>query len=330
MMFLGLLAISFFVGYQNGVDEYNSTVRYLTGAEYFYSLKKSVREGEENILSINFTKQDTSRNFDWQVLLEDGSEISLINETSYCGPVNDGEITCHLEYLLPTDNAGKIDLTLAYTYDDGVEIIPRSDVITYSVTPKPFTPPTPPPSPVVSVNQDDATANQNTFIEEVRNEMLNRGIKEAQNTQSEFNENIARASQTLEIEKETRFNETANKTKTTITIYPPKGGIAHNVSIIEYIPKEVAEHVSDLVIFTSGYEVINDDPLIMWHFSAVDERIDISYEAKGNVEVTGNTIVAAESIEGSGTAWHIILPMLLIPLLIIALIGIPRMMHKKK
>ena len=134
----------------------------------------------------------------------------------------------------------------------------------------------------------------------------------------------------MQVEKVTSYNVSANTTTTRLTIQPPKGGIAHNVTIIEYIPKSVAATASELTYTIEPHKVLNDDPLIMWHFTAVDERVDLDYTTAGEVDATGNTIISTTGVESKGTAWHIILPVLLIPLLIIALIGIPRMLQKKQ
>lgn len=303
----------------------------LTDAEVEYSLTATAVEDDEQVMLLTFTSYRAGTNLIPTLVDEDGKDIPFNNFGCGQATARAGAITCRGTFQLPTAKAGERHLTLTYTYFDGTQTVTYSHTLTFTVRQRPFTPPMTPSRPVVSINMPLPATEDEAFVEEVRKELIKRDERPANTTQEAFAEEVRQASQVLQVQKEApRYDRTTNRTKTTITITPQKGGVARNVTVIEYIPKEVAQSASQIVFSVPPDRILNDDPLIMWHFAAVDERIDLSYEVSGEVQVTGNTIVAAETVDAKGTAWHIILPMIFIPLLVIALIGIPRLMQRKQ
>ena len=70
----------------------------------------------------------------------------------------------------------------------------------------------------------------------------------------------------------------------TITIRPIAKPV-YNVSIYEYIPKEIAQSALDL-IFSNDIEVeiAEYDPLIVWHVAVLTEETKFHYGVKSNAE----------------------------------------------
>jgi len=77
------------------------------------------------------------------------------------------------------------------------------------------------------------------------------------------------------IEIERYFDNYKNKTIITlnITSAPP----ITNVSLYESLPKCAAHYASEVIFNDNDFEIVNDDPLIVWHFSENKEKI-ISYD----------------------------------------------------
>ncbi len=50
------------------------------------------------------------------------------------------------------------------------------------------------------------------------------------------------------------------------------------------LPKCLAEHIDQVEFeLPEGYEIIEEDPLVVWHFADVNDRVDLSYEVKGQI-----------------------------------------------
>lgn len=84
------------------------------------------------------------------------------------------------------------------------------------------------------------------------------------------------------------------------------------VAVVEVIPKEIAEHVSEIA-FNKAPIILEEDPVIMWHLEDVTEPVELTYTVAKNVSLTGNTILLAEPVESFD--WSLLLPLLFIPLL---------------
>jgi hypothetical protein len=50
------------------------------------------------------------------------------------------------------------------------------------------------------------------------------------------------------------------------------------------IPKCLAEYVDQMEFETEGYEIIQDDPVIAWHFTDVQEKIDLTYRVNKKID----------------------------------------------
>lgn len=142
-----------------------------------------------------------------------------------------------------------------------------------------------------------------------------------------FKDDIDQATKKLRVNKEKVYDKEENKTTFVVHIEPKENEILENVTIIEYIPKEIAKSAQDIIFNIPPTKILADDPLIMWHFSAVDERIDLEYKVDGDIQATGNTIATVAEVEASGSPWHIVVPVIVIPLLILLLVIFPHM-HK--
>lgn len=86
----------------------------------------------------------------------------------------------------------------------------------------------------------------------------------------------------LEISRTIFYNESDKSTRIVLHLRPKK--VLLNVSIYEKIPKCVATYVNQLLFETNGYEVIQNDPLILWTFSRLDKEKDLSYKVFKNID----------------------------------------------
>ncbi|MBN1502859.1 hypothetical protein JW930_04905 [Candidatus Woesearchaeota archaeon] len=72
--------------------------------------------------------------------------------------------------------------------------------------------------------------------------------------------------------------------KTRITsIFTPKNELNDTTLYLE-IPKCLADHLDEIEFREGNYKVIQDDPLIAWHFINIKDQVDLSYEVKGYIE----------------------------------------------
>jgi hypothetical protein len=136
-----------------------------------------------------------------------------------------------------------------------------------------------------------------------------------------------------EFTEQAQLGQTVPITKTTQTIETPEGSTRTNiitvdttgyeqVQVIEIIPKEIAPTVADIAFSTKPI-VIEEDPIVMWELSDLQEPV--SYSVYGE-DITGNTVVLATHAPSNKTFW---LPLLLIPLVGIAIIFFARFSPKK-
>lgn len=132
-------------------------------------------------------------------------------------------------------------------------------------------------------------------------------------------------SRSVDIEKSISYkqivgrNASRNHTRITITIVPKRP--LFNFSVYEEIPKSFAATADEIIKYSSNWEVIRDDPLIVWHFDELRSPARIEYEVRKEVSVeeinASRTVVVADTIgdeELEVSLWKILLPLLLIPL----------------
>ncbi|MDO8740008.1 MAG: myxococcus cysteine-rich repeat containing protein [Candidatus Woesearchaeota archaeon] len=113
-------------------------------------------------------------------------------------------------------------------------------------------------------------------------------------------------SRNVKINRTFEYNETENSTIIRLRITPEKK--LYNFSLYEKIPKCIALLIKagikpkGIEFYNSDYEVINEDPLIMWHFDVLEEPTEIGYKVdKKLLEDCEKLLIAlgiAEKIEG--------------------------------
>jgi parallel beta-helix repeat protein len=100
--------------------------------------------------------------------------------------------------------------------------------------------------------------------------------------------------QNLEINRMIIYNDTDKSTSITLQLMPKK--ILLNASVYEKIPKCVSSYASQILFETGGYEVIQDDPLVMWAFSRLDNEKKITYRVLRNIGEDCQTLLFAFGI----------------------------------
>jgi hypothetical protein len=92
---------------------------------------------------------------------------------------------------------------------------------------------------------------------------------------NEFLEKAQLSEELLDIIRTIDVNEDDKTTTITLSI-SPKHPLS-NVSIYEGIPKCLEEYLGQIVFSDGSFEVIEEDPLIMWSFSGMNEKSRLSY-----------------------------------------------------
>ncbi|MBI4143531.1 right-handed parallel beta-helix repeat-containing protein [Candidatus Woesearchaeota archaeon] len=91
-----------------------------------------------------------------------------------------------------------------------------------------------------------------------------------------FSKHFNFTEENLEIRREISYNESDGSTSITIHLKPKKALL--NVSVYEKIPKCVSEYANQIFFEAPGYEVIENDPLILWTFARMENEEEISYK----------------------------------------------------
>lgn len=86
----------------------------------------------------------------------------------------------------------------------------------------------------------------------------------------------------LEITRAIFYNESDGSTSIILILRPKK--ILLNLSIYEKIPKCVSAYVNQILFETAGYEVIQNDPLVLWYFPKLDNEKKIAYKVLKNID----------------------------------------------
>jgi hypothetical protein len=106
--------------------------------------------------------------------------------------------------------------------------------------------------------------------------------------------------------------------KTIITLVIRPRQPLHNFTVYEYIPKSVAQNVAEIT-FKTQPTVIQDDPLVAWHFAELRDTADLSYELKKEIANAADqtmTIAYAEDVILEKQSWYITyMPVLFIPVI---------------
>ncbi len=120
-----------------------------------------------------------------------------------------------------------------------------------------------------------------------------------------------------------KITKEEGKTIVTTTIVPK--GVLKDTKIFLEIPKCMAQKVNDIAFKDKNFKVISDDPLIVWQFSELSSKIDLTYEVGKDINIEdcekeSVVLALAEQIENmergsaSSSYWKIILASLMVPI----------------
>jgi hypothetical protein len=105
------------------------------------------------------------------------------------------------------------------------------------------------------------------------------------------------------------------------------------VTVFEYIPKFIADS-ADRIVFKIQPEIIQDDPLVAWHFAELTGTTDLSYEVTGEVDDAASktsTVVFAEDSAPMVRPWYFdLIPLVIIPLLGLVFIIMVELAHHRR
>lgn len=293
---------------------------YLTDAEMNYTLPKEVREGEEANFTLTFSTNSSGLSFIPRLFTENGEELELLKPT--CDDKNMTHV-CTGTWALPTSTQGEQDLSLRIRYETDKGVAEENISLSLTVREQAFVADKA-TTPVVTGKDDE----EETLVRAIFVEYIEEDAPQITSV-DDFIEKLQETSRFVQTEKNSSYDPQTNTTTIRVHIRPKTGMLVQNITIIEFIPKEVAQTVAD-ISFSIDPIVLNDDPLVMWQFATVNEDLDLSYELEGEAQITGNTVVVAENIENEDSPWLIIVPMLIIPVIVILLIFVPRILKKKK
>lgn len=154
--------------------------------------------------------------------------------------------------------------------------------------------------------------------------------KEAENTNSNSlvkSEDEIAGSDQATLDSSYKVSEDGTETEVGHTVELGKKQIATDTTIIVEIPKCAAELVSQMFLGDSNYEIIEEDPIIAWHFTEITaDQIDISYSFGKTVDKecleqikVGQVIQSIEDYKTNDSAPFIIFAIPVVVVLIIML-----------
>ncbi|MFH1072760.1 MAG: hypothetical protein V1743_05000 [Nanoarchaeota archaeon] len=94
-----------------------------------------------------------------------------------------------------------------------------------------------------------------------------------------------------------------------------------DIAVFEHIAKESAVDISKVKLLTPDYELILDDPLVVWHFDNLDTKKEVSYEVLAASMDMGNTFVNGKMERGFP---NILFALILIPIIALTVIYFDR------
>ncbi|MBD3309758.1 PKD domain-containing protein, partial [Candidatus Woesearchaeota archaeon] len=164
------------------------------------------------------------------------------------------------------------------------------------------------------------------ILSEITSEDAEEQLKDVQSRQ-EATQNVTKITQNV--------RKIDGRTMITSSLDPTKK--LKDVKVYLLIPKCMAEHVEEIDFSDENYKVITDDPLIMWHFEEINQKVDILYELKKDVPEWCwkqlKVIPIAEEIGGdvqdSGSVIQTMIPVLIIPVIAVILIFFSRYAPKE-
>ncbi len=235
---------------------------------------------------------------------------------TFCGEDTNGTVFCYAQWSLDGTKPGKkeYELSVSYSTADGVvnerlklplEITTIIDKALERSNPL--------------IGESGLTPIEEELLEMIFTEIKKKGMMEDLDMDS-IKKSIRRATDFSRIDKKRTINPDSTTTYS-LSIEPEKRTTLYNVTIIEAIPKAVAEHVEEIRFSIPPTEIIKDDPLIMWHFAAVDERVDLTYTINKPVQDSTGSVIMADSVEQRPIPWSAIAIMIIIPIFILGLVA---------
>ncbi|MFW6013910.1 MAG: NosD domain-containing protein [Candidatus Nanoarchaeia archaeon] len=149
-----------------------------------------------------------------------------------------------------------------------------------------------------------------------------------------FQEDVRKMNETLEkveIKKVIHANYKKNTTQVNTTIKVKEN--LGPVQIFEYVQKSLAKNASDHIKFhTDNYEILRENPLIMWEFSDVKQgdEIETSYTTTRAIEEDEEEPITTVCVDCAKERprYRFLIPLILVPLIIIGFIIFERYHHK--
>jgi hypothetical protein len=145
--------------------------------------------------------------------------------------------------------------------------------------------------------------------------------------EEEFINQTLQTQENIKIYKDKK--EEGNKTTYTNILKPKK--VMEDVDVYLNIPKCMAEHVNEIQFEDTNFNVISEDPLIMWHLEEMDGDVDYEYVLDGLIdedcESEASIIAVARIIQDTlvedndqKSAVYVVVPLLIIPLILLILL----------
>lgn len=108
--------------------------------------------------------------------------------------------------------------------------------------------------------------------------------------------------------------------------------IGKEVSLYAVLPKEVVAHLNNLTL-AGNYSVLDVDPVMMWHFSAVDTTQTVEYDVNLplNTEETAEIVpIIISDVEDVKSQWYFYIPMVIPVILLFSIVYFSRFKKKEK
>lgn len=109
-----------------------------------------------------------------------------------------------------------------------------------------------------------------------------------------------------------------NHTRVRFVLTPTASGTGQEVLFYSIVPKEIVSHLNNLTI-TGNYSVVSVDPIMMWHFSAVQGAESLEYDINLplNTEAAEEIVpIAIAAAEKEKSSWYYLIP-LIIPVVLL-------------
>ena len=108
--------------------------------------------------------------------------------------------------------------------------------------------------------------------------------------------------------------------------------IGKEVSLYAVLPKEVVAHLNNLTL-AGNYSVLDVDPVMMWHFSAVDTTQTVEYDVNlplNTAESEEIVPIIVSDIEDVKSQWYFYIPLVIPVILLFSIVYFSRFKKKEK